>query len=58
MNTISLPASMRAQTEVQIVVDDLVRFLKSTKRLIDATPHQHAGAGHCDDVRWVKARPK
>ena len=41
---------MRAQAEVQVVVDDLVGFLKTAERLKDTAPHQHAGAGHGDDI--------
>ena len=45
-----LAALVSAQAEVEIVVDDLVRFLEAAERLVDAAPHQHAGAGHCNDV--------
>ena len=45
-----LPGAMRAQAEVEVVVDDLVRFLEATERFVDAAPHQHAGAGHRNDI--------
>ena len=41
---------MRAQTEVEVVVDDLVGFLETAERLKDTASHQHAGAGHRDDI--------
>ena len=45
-----LAGLVRAQAEIQVVVDDLVRFVEAAERLEDVAAHQHAGAGHRDDV--------
>ena len=39
-----------SQAEIQIVVDDLVRFIETTQGFEQFAPHQQAGAGHGHDI--------
>ena len=44
------PGAMGAQAEVQVVVDDTMRFVEAAQPVEDLPPHQHAGAGDRDYV--------
>src|SRR5262249_34555179 len=45
-----LSSPVRPQTQVEVVVDDLVGFLEPAQFPIQRTPHQHARASYGDDV--------